>query len=457
MPSVRTRRDRRRSRVTSRASGEHAEHIEHLDDHAAGLWRDSAIARAAGASIPTTKSGPSGDLNKDGQGSLQFSSSEFEDGIVAPGGEEDMSQQAADEDLLPDPFAGAISKDDGLSNGRGAGGITPDLRIHTDLGDLELAAEKALDWPSVSGIAGGTDSKRVAGTSQQEDDTRGTASRGDENVGGSNSGVQGTAGEAEMGEGVSRSGGAKGVAVDAASLDSGPAADEGSHTGTTQTNPGGAEKMNAGVKGDEVAPTNNGDAAHDGTHVNKQRTREQAITAAGTPTLSGVAVEEVGVPIPGIPHSAKKAPAAPSAGSTPDSAPVAPPQGDGVGGGGNMGRVSTSFVASAARAVSPAVCRIDMERLVSSRVDTPFPDVEVGQGSGVVFSSEEGLVLTNAHVVAGASKVRYMRCWGQVAQEVPLELFCFVEVRSDSSVGQLVPFYQSRKFQQSAALPPLYG
>lgn len=409
MPSVRTRRDRRRSRATSRASGEHAEHIEHLDDHAAGLWRDSAIARAAGASIPTTKSGTSGDLNEDSQGSLGFCLSEFENGIVAPGEDQEMALEAADEDLLPDPFAGAISKDDGLSSGRGAVGIAPDLRTHTDLGDLELAAEKALDWPSLSGAAGGTDSKHVAGTSQREDDSRGTASRGDQSVGGSDSGVQGTAGEAEMGEGVSRSGSSNGVAN---SVDSGPAAGEGSHTGTKQTNPGGTDKIKAGAKGDDVASTNSGDTARDGTHVSKQLTREQAVTAAGTQTASGVAVEEVGIPIPGIPHSAKKAPAAPSGGQTPEAVPVIPPQADGIVDGGNMGRISTSFVASAARAVSPAVCRIDMEKLVGSRVDTLFPEVEFGQGSGVVFSSEEGLVLTNAHVVAGASKVRCVCCWG---------------------------------------------
>jgi S1-C subfamily serine protease len=73
-----------------------------------------------------------------------------------------------------------------------------------------------------------------------------------------------------------------------------------------------------------------------------------------------------------------------------------------------------SFVADAARRVSPAVVRIDTERTVARQPFDPalldpllrelFGDPagsmrERGQGSGVVIDAGRGLVLTNAHVV----------------------------------------------------------
>jgi S1-C subfamily serine protease len=73
-----------------------------------------------------------------------------------------------------------------------------------------------------------------------------------------------------------------------------------------------------------------------------------------------------------------------------------------------------SFVAEAARRVSPAVVRIDTERQVSrpafdpAMLDPLLRDLmgdpstsmrERGQGSGVVIDAAQGLVLTNAHVV----------------------------------------------------------
>mmetsp|Transcript_1895 Transcript_1895/g.5985 ORF Transcript_1895/g.5985 Transcript_1895/m.5985 type:complete len:753 (+) Transcript_1895:276-2534(+) len=78
-------------------------------------------------------------------------------------------------------------------------------------------------------------------------------------------------------------------------------------------------------------------------------------------------------------------------------------------------RRKTSFVTAAVQAVGPSVVRIDTERLV----DRPalegylFPDRggegdgqrrESGQGSGVILS-EDGLIMTNAHVVKNAAKV----------------------------------------------------
>ena len=79
-----------------------------------------------------------------------------------------------------------------------------------------------------------------------------------------------------------------------------------------------------------------------------------------------------------------------------------------------------SFVAEAARRVSPAVVRIDTERNVARQPFDPalldpllrdlFGDPsgsmrERGQGSGVVIDAARGLVLTNAHVVDAVDSV----------------------------------------------------
>ena len=76
-------------------------------------------------------------------------------------------------------------------------------------------------------------------------------------------------------------------------------------------------------------------------------------------------------------------------------------------------RQKTSFVTAAVETVGPAVVRIDTERLVDRQPIEGylFPGLEPdgqrresGQGSGVILS-EEGLILTNAHVVKNAAKV----------------------------------------------------
>jgi len=76
-------------------------------------------------------------------------------------------------------------------------------------------------------------------------------------------------------------------------------------------------------------------------------------------------------------------------------------------------RVKTSFVTAAVETVGPAVVRIDTERLVDRQPIEGylFPGLEpdgqrreAGQGSGVILS-EEGVILTNAHVVKNAAKV----------------------------------------------------
>jgi len=87
-----------------------------------------------------------------------------------------------------------------------------------------------------------------------------------------------------------------------------------------------------------------------------------------------------------------------------------------------------SFVATAVRAVAPAVVRIDTERsLVAQPFDPALLDPmlrdlfgdplgslhERGQGSGVIFDAAKGLVLTNAHVVDQVDRVEVSLADGQ--------------------------------------------
>ena len=149
--------------------------------------------------------------------------------------------------------------------------------------------------------------------------------------------------------------------------------------------------------------------------------------AAVPPAASAAAAAEDSlppVPAPAVPPSA--AAAAPSAAAPPFAPPLAPvtapiaaaprqaaaalPLGEG----------GHSFVALAARQVSPAVVRIDTERNVARQPFDPamldpllrdlFGDPsgsmrERGQGSGVVIDARRALVLTNAHVVDDVDSV----------------------------------------------------
>ncbi|NBO29660.1 MAG: PDZ domain-containing protein [Synechococcaceae bacterium WBA_2_066] len=91
-----------------------------------------------------------------------------------------------------------------------------------------------------------------------------------------------------------------------------------------------------------------------------------------------------------------------------------------------LGQSRSSFVVDAVRRAGPAVVRIDTERTVTSNpgrmpqmllmdplfrqffgvpgIGMPSQRTERGQGTGVIFQPE-GLILTNAHVVDGSSRV----------------------------------------------------
>lgn len=410
-------RHRQRGEATADESGDNANHmdrVQHLDDHAAGLWRDSALARAAGASTPTTATG--GRIAEDSNPtSPRFHPySDAEESGVDDGEQETTLRVQADlpASLALDAVGEALVTEEGLSGilggGTGPEAVAHDLRTHTDLGDLELAAEKAL--VPVSDAHGG-DWKDGANRKARDEKTGGVdgdnATTGDGVGGSSDSGIVHDSGEAEGQETILSAEETTAVESLAAGDGARPASASTSRVGAASfTATGGdvVEIASENERGLRSVPTPSDiEAADEKARVVVEegtlREQQAAIATAGEAT-GAAAAQEVGVPIPSIPRPLTRKANVPSVGPAQDNVPVVPQAGGG-------GRVSTSFVASAARAVSPAVCRIDMERLVSTRVDTPFPDVEVGQGSGVIFSSAEGLVLTNAHVVAGASKVRW--------------------------------------------------
>lgn len=80
-------------------------------------------------------------------------------------------------------------------------------------------------------------------------------------------------------------------------------------------------------------------------------------------------------------------------------------------------RMALSFVTDVVNEVGPAVVRVDTEtHYRDNHRDSPQPPgayVQQGQGSGLIFS-KEGFVLTNAHVVEDATKVKVTLTDGRV-------------------------------------------
>lgn len=82
-------------------------------------------------------------------------------------------------------------------------------------------------------------------------------------------------------------------------------------------------------------------------------------------------------------------------------------------------RLALSFISDVVDEVGPSVVRIDTESNPSKSPSTrsdgyqPSPYVQQGQGSGLIFSSE-GFILTNAHVVEDANKVKVTLTDGRV-------------------------------------------
>ncbi|CAM9867084.1 unnamed protein product, partial [Scytosiphon promiscuus] len=267
--------------------------ITHLDDHAEQLWHDRNGAGAAASPGAGQEVEPK------------------------TGGDGGLSSPRAATPEARGSFDGRIGEEEG--SGRGDG--LPDGSLSDGgAGDLELAAEKALDLlrdsasvtaPGLSGHGAGVDRAKVAEDERRPEEA---SSRGD------GARIQGT------GAGVSAS-----VAGMQPGLEGGGVPENQGRRSST-----GNKKAEA-----EASP---GDATGG---------REEA-----APTIPEVVLKPAGVP---------------------------PAGGD---------------------AVLPAGPAGGTGRLVGSRHDAaPFADVEMGQGSGLIFSSEEGLVLTNAHVVAGARKV----------------------------------------------------
>ncbi|CBN77984.1 trypsin-like serine protease [Ectocarpus siliculosus] len=420
--------------------------ITHLDDHAEQLWHNSPAIRAAAAAAAAAAAEAAGDsLDREAGPSTRVGAPLPSRGAAASereAWEEDPGKE--EQHRVPrEPFDGSgereglFSDGDGLDGGSLAVddngvGVDPDLRTHFDLGDLELAAEKALDLLRDSGDISGGDGGDGATEPEADIDESGPELRPD---------LEDLELAAEKALDLLRDGGGGARGQDSAGRqdDGGTsaAAAAASVTGRSTRVP---VRLSVGVDTENAAavPAHGGAAplSADSSQQDANRQQEQKEEEGKSSSSTGVAVvggkEKTSggrLTLPSPPAPAPKVPPAPAIGGS-------------GGGGGTPGRHSTSFVAVAARAVSPAVCRIDMERLVGTRHDgSPFTDVETGQGSGLIFSSEDGLVLTNAHVVAGARKVTVTLTDGrkflaEVKGSDALSDLAVLKIDRDASLGQ---------------------
>lgn len=392
--------------------------ITHLDDHAEQLWHNSpAIRAAAAAAAAAAADAAGGSLDREA-GPSRIGASPPSPGAAASEREvwEEGTEKEEDHRVPSGPVDGSAEREglfsdgDGLDSDRPAVddddvGVDPDLRTHFDLGDLELAAEKALDLLRDSGDVSGGDGGDGATEPGAAIDKSGPDLRPD---------LEDLELAAEKALDLLRDdgGGARGQDSAGRQDDGGTSAAAAASVSGRST--GVSVRLSVGIDTDSAAavPAHGGAASVSADSTRGQdanRQQEQKEEEGQSSSSTGVAV---------VGGKEKTSGGRLTLPSPPTPAPKVPPAAvGGSGGGGTPGRHSTSFVAVAARAVSPAVCRIDMERLVGTRHDgAPFTDVETGQGSGLIFSSEDGLVLTNAHVVAGARKVRYSSTGGTAAK-----------------------------------------
>lgn len=387
--------------------------ITHLDDHAEQLWHNSPAIRAAAAAAAAAAAEAAGDsLDREAGPSPRIGAPLPSRGAAASEREawEEGPGKEQQHRVPREPFDGSAEREGLFSDGDGLDsdglavdddgvGVDPDLRTHFDLGDLELAAEKALDLLRDSGDVSGGDGGDGATEPETGVDESGPDLRPD---------LEDLELAAEKALDLLRDdgGGARGQDSAGRQDDGGTSAAAAAAASVTGRSMRVPMRLSVGVDTDSAAavPAHGGAAplSADSTQQDANRQQEQKEEEGKSSSSTGVAV---------VRGKEKTSGGRLTLPSPPSPAPKVPPAaaiGGSVGGGGTPGRHSTSFVAVAARAVSPAVCRIDMERLVGTRHDgSPFTDVETGQGSGLIFSSEDGLVLTNAHVVAGARKVRY--------------------------------------------------